>query len=303
MKCVMCPRTTLMTRRLGHMPLDLFSRITSQIAPHDGESWNDWSQHVHRDRMPGSVAIAEDRFYYEICARSLTLHGFGEPVFDPKLHEKVAFAAACELPTYFSMNPTNIRLEVIDALADAGLTYLKFSLDGMDQETQKKYRGRIDKTYDETLGKIFDVLNLLEQKNRKTRIVMTKLRFRADDPACDEFLNFWEKHNVLVYVKNQHNRWLYEEEGAPSNESEYMLRYCEFPWSSMTILYDGTVVACPLDYEGHINLGNANEQSLSEIWNGKAYQQLRAMHTDGGFPEGHFCKTQCDIPVLHEFYE
>ena len=107
----------------------------------------------------------------------------------------------------------------------------------------------------------------------------------------------------MVYVKNQHNRWLYEEEKAPENSAEYLQRYCEFPWNSVSILYDGTVVPCPLEYEGIMNMGNINNQTLDDIWNSDQYRAFRKMHATGNFPEGHFCKTHCDYNQLYEFTE
>ena len=130
---------------------------------------------------------------------------------------------------------------------------------------------------------------------------MTKLNFRKDDQSNQDFLDYWKQYDVKSYVKNQHNRWLYEEDDAPVNQSEYMRRYCEYPWASMTLLYDGRVVPCPLDYDGKVVLGDANDQTLEEIWNSDRYHEFRRQHVTGDFPQGHFCKSQCDIPVLHEF--
>jgi len=303
MKCVMCPRTTKMERRLGFMEADAYAALISQLRPHQAEEWDRWETFVERDMMKNTAAYDEDYFYFLICSRTLILHGFGEPILDKSLAERVRLATEHGLPTYFSMNPVNIDLDKLETIGAAGLTYLKLSLEGMDNETQLRYRGRIDQSFDATLEKIISAIRLFEDRGFRTKIILTKLNFKNDLEAQQEYIRFWKQFPVMVYVKNQHNRWLYEEETATSNTAEYMQRYCEFPWTSVSVLYDGTVVPCPLEYEGILNMGNIREQTLEEIWNSELYQAFRDMHAYGNFPEGHFCKTHCDYNQLHEFIE
>jgi len=303
MKCVMCPRTTKMERKLGFMESEAYASLIHQLSPHTPDRWNHWKEFVEQDLLKNTAAYDEDYFYFLICSQTLILHGFGEPILDKSLPDRIALAHAHGLPTYFSMNPVNIDLEKLDAIGAAGLSYLKLSLEGLDNETQLKYRGRIDASFDNTIEKVISVIKLFQERDYKTTIILTKLNFKNDLEAQEEYVNFWKQFPVMVYVKNQHNRWLYEEETATPNTAEYMQRYCEFPWSSVSILYDGTVVPCPLEYEGILNMGNVRDQPLEKIWNSDRYQAFREMHAYGNFPEGHFCKTHCDYNQLHEFIE
>ena len=65
----------------------------------------------------------------------------------------------------------------MEKLGEAGLKFLKLSLEGLDNETQQHYRGRTDKNFDETLNKIFATIELFKERNFKTRIILTKLNF------------------------------------------------------------------------------------------------------------------------------
>lgn len=53
---------------------------------------------------------------------------------------------------------------------------------------------------------------------------------------------------------------------------------CTFPWYGLAVLSDGRVSPCPQDFLGRISLGRADRQSLSEIWQGQAAQNLRRAH-------------------------
>ena len=69
---------------------------------------------------------------------------------------------------------------------------------------------------------------------------------------------------------------------------------CAYPWQQMIIDLTGEVVPCCF-WSGYGNvgkpLGNTNVSSLTEIWNGEAYQALRKANATGKL-EGHPCH-QC----------
>ena len=50
-------------------------------------------------------------------------------------------------------------------------------------------------------------------------------------------------------------------------------RLCTVPWTSAVVLGNGDVAACCVP---GLVMGNLNEASMQEIWNGKSYQELRA---------------------------
>ena len=68
------------------------------------------------------------------------------------------------------------------------------------------------------------------------------------------------------------------------SNSHYSKQYCEYPWLSLTVMADGNVVPCTQISNNELVLGNINENSLEEIWNGDKYQELRRMHVSGKFP-------------------
>ena len=84
------------------------------------------------------------------------------------------------------------------------------------------------------------------------------------------------------------------------NNSHYLNQYCEFPWTSLTVMADGSVVPCTQDYDCEMTLGNVNNESLESIWNGPKYKQFRQWHISGKFPEGFKCANRCDIPKMFQ---
>jgi radical SAM protein with 4Fe4S-binding SPASM domain len=50
--------------------------------------------------------------------------------------------------------------------------------------------------------------------------------------------------------------------------------------NTMSILWDGRVVPCCLDYDGEIILGDANKQTLTEIWHQSQWMRKRHKRLD-----------------------
>ena len=56
------------------------------------------------------------------------------------------------------------------------------------------------------------------------------------------------------------------------NKSHYSKQYCEYPWTSLTVMAEGKWFLTQIS-NNEIVLGNANEQSLEEIWNSDKYKK------------------------------
>ena len=68
---------------------------------------------------------------------------------------------------------------------------------------------------------------------------------------------------------------------------------CLFPYTDMVIYPDGKVGICCCDVKEVTNLGNANEETIQQIWKGKKYENLRLKLKEGR--QGNkFCE-HCDF--------
>ncbi|OGQ46294.1 MAG: hypothetical protein A3H42_04545 [Deltaproteobacteria bacterium RIFCSPLOWO2_02_FULL_46_8] len=301
MACHMCPRPTLMTRKLKHMEMELFEKIIHQITPHGEESLKDFWNYIVDEYGVHSNDRNENAFYFYTVSRCVTLHGYGEPPLDPFLIERIKLCRAHNIPTYFSCVPANINVGKFVEMMKAGAGVIKFAMDALDDENSRKIRG--DKNnFNEAYEKILQLLQAkAEDPSIKTTIVLTMIALSESDEAKKthrDFLEIWRDKDVFAYVKSQDNRWHHEEDLDLVNKSHYETQYCEYPWTSTSIMVDGSVVPCTQDYNNEMVFGNANHQSLEEIWNNKAYDDFRKWHILGNFPSGHKCAERCDQKLL-----
>jgi len=303
MKCVMCPRTMYMTRKNIWINDLMFEKLTDNIQKYSDKDLNQFFDWVEKDYKQPMTEMSENGFYFSIVSNHLVLHGFGEPFLDKNLIKRIETCTAKNIPTYFSCTPATMTLEKAEKAMMAGLGVLKFSLDALDEKKIKKIRGK-RANFEESIEKILHLLEFKKKNNLKTILVpcMIDLSMDSTDTKMHkEFLEFWKDKEVFSYIKSQDNRWLYENNKELKSKSHYSKQYCEYPWLSLSVMADGNVVPCTQISNNELVLGNINESSLEEIWNGKKYKELREMHVTGKFPKNHKCNNHCDMKKLYQY--
>ena len=100
-----------------------------------------------------------------------------------------------------------------------------------------------------------------------------------------------------IFVEPTHN-WSGEFADRRIEDNNYEIkkarrRYfpCSHLWSSMVIRWNGDVVPCCRDLLSGIVLGNVNDESLSDIWNGKNLIALRKKQKEFRYHEIPICKN------------
>ena len=107
-QCVMCPRETL-TRKRGFMEFGLFEKIMREVSG--------------ARRKP-----------------VVHLHGFGEPLLDELLPERIRLAKTCGIKhTYLVTNASLLFPETSRKIIDAGLDTMKISFYGTDEESYQRH--------------------------------------------------------------------------------------------------------------------------------------------------------------------
>ena len=306
MRCVMCPRTDLMTRPVTHISDESFESALDQIRPHETEALARFWQFVEDRYGISKDTQSENSFYFHVVAKCLILHGYGEPLLDKFILKRVEECSKRDIPTYFSCVPANIRLDRIKALMENGLDVIKFSVDALDDTSQKQIRGdRND--FSNSFINIQDVIDLKQKNNFDTQIVVTMISMgeaSGDLETQHRFMDIFDPMEVFNYVKSQDNRWYYERFSDAKNRSHYVSEYCEFPWTSLTVMANGEVVPCTQDYDAEMSFGNIEEKSLQDIWNSPEYEEFRRCHLTGNFPKGNKCNERCDLPkVYHRLHD
>jgi len=295
MRCVMCPRTTLMDRSIVELDMKSYTKVVDQLKPWSSDEWNKWESFVSNNYLIKKNDMSENHFFLYVIPKVIVLHGYGAPLLDKHIVERVKILSERGIPSYFSCNPANINLNKTREIFKAGLDYIKFSIESVDDLKHKKIRGEAS-NFSDSYKKI---LHLIDE-NYDTKIVITMLDLNQES-QYEEYQNLVEKFkdfgNVYLYLKSQDCLW-YNDTGSTTN-SIHWIEPCQFPWSSMTIKSDGMATQCVEDYNNDIILGDAKIDSLHDIWNSEKYKKFRKSHlTKKGIER---CTKRCDMRLLGDF--
>ncbi|MBU1863865.1 MAG: radical SAM protein [Candidatus Omnitrophica bacterium] len=298
MTCEMCPRTTMMTRPIETLDMATYMRIIDQIRPWTDIEVSEWERFVEKYYHIRKEDMSENHFFLYVIPQVLVLHGYGDPLLDTQMPERVRMLHERNIPSYFSCNPANIHIERTQELFENGLDYIKYSIETVDDLRHKEIRGKAS-NFTDSYKKIITLLDRKKKNNYKTTIIITMLHLNKPNQS-DEFERLQEAfkgHDVYVYLKSQDQKWY--QEVHHETQSIHWIEFCQFPWSSMTIKSNGEAVECVEDFNNEIILGNAKNESLHEIWNGARYHALREDHFN--LKCGIKCTEKCDMTLIGDY--
>ncbi|MFO0508259.1 MAG: SPASM domain-containing protein, partial [bacterium] len=84
----------------------------------------------------------------------------------------------------------------------------------------------------------------------------------------------YENGSELMPTIDRYSRYKKNNSGTYEIKNE-LLDHCWKMWHSCVITWDGKVVPCCFDKDAHYVLGDLNQHSFEEIWNGEKYNDFR----------------------------
>lgn len=295
MQCIMCPRTTMMTRPIETMGMDIFKKLVDQIEPFSEDEWCEWEFFCEKQYGVLGNGMSENHFFLYVIPKVLVLHGYGDPLLDKKMPERVAMLTERGIPSYFSCNPANIDLHRTADIFENGLSYIKFSIESIDDLIHKRIRGDAS-NFTDSYHKIGELLRIKNKNNYKTTVVVTMLNLSGSvqEKEFHKLQDSFKGMDVYIYIKSQDQKWY--NKVSQETRSLHWIEFCQFPWSSITVKSNGEVAMCVEDFNNEIILGDARTKSLYDIWNGLRYSEFRRTHFN--LDKKIKCTTNCDMKLV-----
>lgn len=301
MRCEMCPRTTMMTRSIEDIDKDTFCKVVKQIKPHSVGLWNAWKKFCEsKYGIREEDAPSENHFFLYVISKVIQLHGYGDPLLDMHMDEYIKLLSDAGFYTYFSCNPANINLERTYKMMNAGLSYIKYSIESVNDYEFKKIRGNAA-DFSNSYKKIMEILKYKHDNSLDTTIVITMLNLNKSNQKqeFDMLIDAFKGTDTYVYLKSEDCQWYRKD--FHGTESIHWSEPCKHPWMTMTIKSNGAAAMCMEDYNNDIEFGNVREKSLKEIWNGDSYRDFRWKHiTCSPIIR---CNERCDMSLVGEMID
>jgi MoaA/NifB/PqqE/SkfB family radical SAM enzyme len=212
----------------------------------------------------------------------LLIYHQGEPYLNQNFFEFVRLAKQRNIYVTTSTNGHYLSGDNVRRTVECGLDSMIISLDGTTQESYDSYRrgGNLE----QVLAGIR--LLIAEKKKNKSRTPNVAIQFlvmkhnEAEIPALRKLARELQADRILiknieVHSVAQAQAWLPAEEkyrryyfdGKNLTVKNSGKKYCDRPWLSTLINWDGSVVPCCFDKNGKYNMGTLSPQhSFEQVW-------------------------------------
>lgn len=258
LRCIHChqsSRNTHFTNKLGLMDFELFKTVL--------------------DDVKGKVS-------------RITLNQQGEPLLHPRLLEMVEYAKSSGFSVSLLTNATRLNSHTTEKLLDIGLDRIVFSFDAVEEKLYEEIR--IKSNFKKTLWNVLNFIKRNYETGRKTFICASMVLFSKTENHVKEYNEYFD----ALPVDTVFNSKILSMSGASQVSNEINMQklhdqfknkkpVCKLPWETIVVNWDGSVSACPLDYNGSHKVGNVNDTSLIEIWNSDLMKKFRECHLNNDF--------------------
>lgn len=253
------------------------------------------------EMKPGNITselfykiIDEAKKYLPVCA---VFFFRGESLLHPQLTEFIKYAKMQGLsPIQLASNGLELNDEIADKLIESGLDFISFSLDTNNEEVYKNSRkfGNLAQSRENVIKFARKCQNRKAKGLSAPEIQVSTVDVEDYKVGQKEFIDFWRKYadKVRVYIEHSNDSHL----GSISKDLlalQTSRKPCKKLYTDIIVYYDGTIGLCNHDWDNKINIGNASDKSLRDIWNSQKYQELREQHEKDNIDNDLVCKN-CD---------
>jgi len=231
--------------------------------------------------------ILQEVTTYKNEIQTIVLYHGGEPLLN-----KNFFFLTKELkkinPSFFIKtvsNGTHLTPDYASKIIAAKLDAIEFSIDGISSFENEFIRKK-----SQTKTTISNINNLISLKEEVSSLLPTisisttqfysTLEPELKNPNTPQWIiNSFPKKSIKEFKATYAIRWPHMNneyfEEITINNKKTLPSYCDHIMNTMTIRYDGTIVACCYDLTSKLVMGNIISSSLKTIWNNQNYSKLR----------------------------
>ncbi len=197
------------------------------------------------------------------------LYDWGEPLLHPELAGIIQMATRLGHRTFMVTNGTLLTPSLSEEIIRAGLSTICFSIDGLD-DVYTSLRGVDYRVLEQNL---LGFLKMKEKHNPRLRVEINYVVSADTEHQVERFKSVWA--GKVDYISFQ---------PMLTYDEVRRVRPCRELWKgTLVVLWDGRVVACCVDYDGALQVGDATEQDITSILNSGEMIRLRADHGHGRF--------------------
>ncbi|MCI8269471.1 MAG: radical SAM protein [Lachnospiraceae bacterium] len=257
-----------------------------------------------RQSVPMTIGYMEPELYYKIIDEAarhlpvkLVMFFRGESLLHPEFMQFLNYAKKKGIgPIQFATNAYAMDRETTDALIEAEIDFVSFSLDTLDPQVYKKSRLKGDLKV--SMDHVLYMSNRCKER-RKSGLSSPKLQVSTIEiedylDGQKAFIDFWRNYVDVVRVYYEHDDYgrfrncelqKQLEQAVPDRQP------CRKVFTDMLIYWNGELALCNYDWRGGIPGLNVKDISLQDAWNSSEYEEIREMHRKNHFTDSIMCNN------------
>lgn len=211
----------------------------------------------------------------EMKPKSLKLYFFGEPFLHPQIAEIMRLAVTVCDRVEVTTNGMPLTPKHAQEVLDAGVHYLRVSVYPEARPALVARNVALLAEMREAQGKSLPVICAKVFSLREKHQIEVLYAGIVDEIMIDGFHTIGSE---FVQISQQ---------GTASHVA------CPYPFYNLVVKSNGDVVPCCVAWEDSLIVGNANHQTLAEIWAGEPLARIHRLHLEGRRGELAAC-AKCD---------
>tara|TARA_R110002153_G_scaffold271085_1_gene438079 strand:- start:1284 stop:2171 length:888 start_codon:yes stop_codon:yes gene_type:complete len=214
----------------------------------------------------------------------VNLDGSGEATLNRDLPKYIELVKRYNAKAYIFSNGLKMRGQFMKDCVDAGLDFYRFSIIGYNSKTYQQWMNSSSFNW--------VIENMEAMRDYVQDTLVSSYHLILDNNKLD-----YEKEQYLKIAKgNPVEIWkMHNWSGVMESDRKGKKRTCGRPFSPDAVVRsNGAVHPCcqVLGRDVEATLGNVNNNTFQEIWEGEAYEELREGHRTGNYPS--YC-NDCDF--------
>ena len=229
----------------------------------------------------------------------------GEPLLNPNLPDMIRLINESNLSEkqHITSNGSLLNNFLSKKLIESGLNEIRFSIYGVDDDS---YKTNVNKNieYEKVKKNISEFWSVNKSYGYPVKVIC-KIMDIYSKKQIEKFKNqFSDICNTLIIEK--FHKWSDSENWdikGKQKRIDHMEKdfICAQPFSRLTVLFNGDVTPCCVDWSHKLVVGNINSESLDHIWNSLC-NKIRHQHIKNLFPEDSPC-IKCDYKSKRTKYD
>lgn len=215
-----------------------------------------------------------------------------EPLTDKRLPDFIRYIK--EDPTArveINSNGELLTEEMGERLIESGIDLIRFSVDGMDQETYDIARPGVD--YQKLEKRLIRFSEMNRQAGSPIKLIIRMIDMDINRDQQERFRSFWSEYMDQVEIVPLYT-WPWD------GQIEPVLKPCLKIVEELFFNTAGDAVLCCWDHKFIAPLGNAAERTVQDIWLGEPNRTYRQLLAAGRRDKIHLC-SKCNAYKNHDF--